>query len=462
VLKDLLWFEQRNAVPCLRIAYCVTCKGRSQHIKMTLPANLAAAASYPDAIFILLDYGSPDDLLEYLKASHSRDIESGRLIVYSHVTDGPFRMAHAKNMAHRLGIHEKAGVLVNLDADNYVSGGFTHQVAEVFVNNPDSFMSIDKIEPGVTPRGVCGRIVCSAKAFMLAGGYDECFETWSPDDKDFNRRLKMLNYNWVLIPTTELECVRHNDKIRFKEYKHAAKAPHSEQLVLEARNDTVVNAGRIGCGIVSRNFTDDHVTLAPVPSRIFGIGAHKTATTSLHHALEILGIDSAHWQNAHWAKRIWREMNTMGVSRTLERHYALCDSPIPNLFKKLDMAYPGSKFILTIRNETAWLDSVRRHWDPAHNKYRGAWDNDPFTHVIHEATYGRRDFDAETMLRCYRTHNSRVLAHFKDRPQDLLVFNADNPRWDKLCAFLQRPVPSVEYPQSNWSGAAAVDPACWI
>lgn len=50
----------------------------------------------------------------------------------------------------------------------------------------------------------------------------------------------------------------------------------------------------------------------------------------------------------------------------LERHYALCDPPIPILYEKLDQAYPGSKFILTVRNEDKWLTSVRNHWSREH------------------------------------------------------------------------------------------------
>jgi hypothetical protein len=41
------------------------------------------------------------------------------------------------------------------------------------------------------------------------------------------------------------------------------------------------------------------------------------------------------------------------------------EETMPEVFKQLDKAYPGSKFILTMRPEAAWLRSVERHWDPA-------------------------------------------------------------------------------------------------
>src|SRR5882757_9614345 len=101
------------------IAFCTTCKDRTQHLKFTLPKNLADNKNYNNCKFIVLDYNSQDDLSAYLLSQHKLDILSGKLIVYSYCEDVPFHMTHAKNMAHRLGIIEGADILVNLDADNY-------------------------------------------------------------------------------------------------------------------------------------------------------------------------------------------------------------------------------------------------------------------------------------------------------------------------------------------------------
>ena len=87
------------------IAFCVTCKGRVQHLKRTLPRNLAHNPD-PNAKFIILDYNSPDHLLEYLQSTFPRAIADGKLVVYSYREPGPFRMSHAKNMAHRCAMRE--------------------------------------------------------------------------------------------------------------------------------------------------------------------------------------------------------------------------------------------------------------------------------------------------------------------------------------------------------------------
>ena len=210
----------------------------------------------------------------------------------------------------------------------------------------------------------------------------------------------------------------------------------------------MARCGGFCLAVVCRNFDFGQYMTWPRPTRVFGIGTHKTGTTSLHHAFQLLGYDSAHWTGPGWAKRIWNEMKEAGRSVTLERHLALCDEPFGLLFRELDRAYPGSKFILTTRDEDRWLQSVRNHWSPI-NPWRKTWDEDFFTHRMHQLMYGQRSFEPETMLARYRAHNRAVRAHFKDRPDDLLEMNMERGfNWGPLCAFLNKPVPAVDYPRA--------------
>ena len=257
-----------------------------------------------------------------------------------------------------------------------------------------------------------------------------------------------------------LQTVPHNDKVRFKEY------PHLEGIEMDAEfrvnRDTckcaVVNAGNLGCGTVFRNFNpDDIVQVKPLPSRIFGIGYPKTGTVTLHKALGLLGYDSWHWSSAHVAKSIWREMNGGERSLAIDRHQALCDLPIPLLYGKLDASYPGSKFILTIRNEQNWLESIRRHFLPEHNPFRAGWDNDPFSNRVHHLAFGRGDFEPESFLARYRQHNAEVQEYFKHRPNDLVLLHLDKKHgWGKLCNFLDNPEPSIPFPHENPTVTASV------
>lgn len=435
-----------------RIAFCTTCKGRAQHIKQTLPKNLADNDRYPNAVFVIVDYGSEDDLLPYLRQHHAKDILTGRVVIYSLRAQGSFRMAHAKNVAHRCGILEGADILVNLDADNYTGAGFAEYVAHEFEGRDRIFLWACMIR-GVLDRGISGRIICRTRDFMKVCGYDERFEKWSPDDKDFNLRMRRLGLEPIEIDPRFLTAVRHTEKMRFREYPEARGTPYDVDAFKDSVNPqrAVVNTDGYGCApVASRNFAASDMWIAPLPTRIFGIGMHKTGTTSLHTALQMLGLDSAHWKSAHWAKAIWTEMRDYGYSPTLERHYALCDLPLPLLYKELDQAYPGSKFILTMRDESAWLASVEKHWSYDRNPFRQVWDTDAFTHQIHCVLYGRKMFDADIFLKRYRQHNAQVMHYFRNRPNDLLVLDMGSVRsWEKLCGFLDRPMPLMAFPKVN-------------
>ena len=448
------------------IAFCTTCKGRAQHLKATLPKNLADNADYFNAKFIVLDYGSQDGLFSWLALEHWKDIESGRLVVYHHPHWGAFHMAHAKNMAARLGILEGADILVTLDADNFTGPGFAHFVAGR-LTDPGIFLCPDYVRikslphgPGRPQRGYAGRLAIRAQEFIKMGGYDETFDTWRGEDIDMIERLKRTGYTIRMIDNCYLNAIPHGPGVRFKEYPHARQYDNAGEFhVIKSRPHTVVNYGKFGCGPVRDHFAAhfvprgvQQINLDLLPTRIFGIGLQRTSTSSLHQAFKILGFDSFHWETNQKAWAIWQEMNALGKSITLERYYALCDLPIPMLYRELDAAYPGSKFILTVRSESDWLKSVEWLWDPARNP-RYDWNVQPFTHPIHQALYGRTDFDATAFLERYRRHNAEVKEYFRDRPGDLLVMDMDHPGagWPELCGFLNKPIPIVPYPRANKS-----------
>ena len=455
------------------IAFCTTCKGRTVHLKETLPQNLADNADYANCKFIILDYNSQDDLLAYLKANHLREIESGRLVVYSFREPGPFHMAQAKNLAMRCGILEGADIVVTLDADNFTGPGFAHYIADLFENEDEHIFLCPGVftnssgrtvfAPGggfvvVRNRGIAGRLVIRGQDFIKAGGYDNKFDTWRGEDMDLKARLLNMGYAARTIEPLYLNAIRHGSGLRFKEYPHAQQYETQDEVDwLNSTTNTVVNDGKFGCGFVFRNLglgpLEPPIELKTLPTRVFGIGLQRTATTSLHRAFEILDYDSFHWNSGNLARDIWDEMNQFGRSRTLEQWYALCDTPIPLLYKQLDTAYPGSKFILTITNEDKWLESMERLWNPKTNPNRWEWDVYPFTNRIHRALYGQTEFDREVMLARYRKHNADVIAYFKDRPSDLLVMDMDfgwplkgGAGWRELCRFLDKPIPSVPYP----------------
>jgi hypothetical protein len=456
------------------IVFCTTCKGRTQHIQQTLPKNLADNAGYRNCKFVVLDYCDAGELRAYLEANHQKDIVDGRLVVYRFTNeDGRFHISHAKNIAARCGILEGADILVTVDADNFTGPGFARFIADKFeegASAPGMFLCPDfplikslPYGPLRPQRGYAGRLAIRSMDFVKMGGYDEAFDTWRGEDIDMIARLRRVGYTMRHIDNRYLNTIPHNAEVRFKEYPHAKQYENNQEWKnIDARTVTVVNYGRFGVATVYRNFQPVPVELKPVPTRVFGIGMHKTGTTSLDKAFQILGFDSFHWGEGE-SPVIWNEMRMSGRSTMLERWYAFSDLPFPLLYKQLDKAYPGSRFILTIRDEQEWLKSVERLWDVRYNPTRWVWDKYPFTNRIHTELYGQRDFNAGVFLARYRRHNAEVMEYFKGA--DLLVMDV-REGWLRLCGFLGKPIPDIPFPVGNptrdLNETASVEQQHWI
>lgn len=171
--------------------------------------------------------------------------------------------------------------------------------------------------------------------------------------------------------------------------------------------------------------------------KIFGIGFHKTGTKSLAQALMHLGYSVTGPNGVHDPDIGARVFDY--VDDLTPRFDAFQDNPWPVVFRELDERFPGSKFILTIRDPVAWIQSVVDHFGQ-HDTPMRSWIYGVGHPQGHEETYLRR----------YQQHNQDVQAHFRDRPADLLVMNITaGDGWEKLCPYLGRPVPAGVFPHAN-------------
>lgn len=436
-----------------RIAFVSTCRGRLGHLRETLHRNIEDNKDYENLVFVVLGYGDPA-LDEYMRAVDLDD----RIVYYRFPEGKGFPISHAKNMAMRCAMLEGADILVTVDSDNMTGSGFARFLGfEMGMDEPGTFYCPDHLGIKGIPhgpfrplRGYAGRLAIRTQDFIKIGGYDETFDTWRGEDIDAAQRMLRLGFRMKFIPNSFLNVIPHGGDLRFAEYQHARVFERAYEFkIIQRMTTTVVNYGNFGCGDVYRNFCVDPIRLNTLPTRIFGIGFHKTGTTSLHHAFTALGFDSWHWKSNKEAWRIFSEMNAGGRSPLLENSYALCDNPIPLLYEKLDKAYPGSKYILTMLSDEKWLAAVECLFDPNRNPYYD-WDKQPFSHMIHEAIYGTRLYSKQTFLDRYRHHNRDVIAFFRDRPNDLLVMNmSEGAGWKELCGFLGKPIPSIPYPHAH-------------
>jgi hypothetical protein len=171
--------------------------------------------------------------------------------------------------------------------------------------------------------------------------------------------------------------------------------------------------------------------------KVFCIGFHKTGTTSLHSALEVLGYKVCEEFGVHDPDI--RETALPRALALVPEYDAFRDNPWPILYQELDEQVSGSKFILTMRPAERWIRSVLNHFGGR-------------TSAMREWIYGVGDptGNEQRYIERYQQHNEDVQHYFADRPGDLLVIDLTaGDGWEKLCPFLGCSIPVQEFPHSN-------------
>jgi hypothetical protein len=185
-------------------------------------------------------------------------------------------------------------------------------------------------------------------------------------------------------------------------------------------------------------------------NKIFGIGFHRTGTTSLTFALQMLGIKTIHWPND---EETYKQLIRGDYKLKIMKNYQSAnDLTITPFFKQLDKEFPNSKFILTVRNLNSWLNSVRVHWGNETNRDIDKINShfEKVTSFSRIANFGCLTYSETRLKEVYEDHIDKVNHYFKDRPNDLLVLNICNGEgWEKLCPFLKKEIPHESFPHRN-------------
>lgn len=179
--------------------------------------------------------------------------------------------------------------------------------------------------------------------------------------------------------------------------------------------------------------------------KVVGIGLGRTGTQSLAKALENLGYRAKHCPQFYLD-----ESGDLCISQEdIEQFDAVTDEPCILVYKDIDQCYPGSKFILTVREEQSWLRSVENN-STALRKWRAQF---PAVPLLHQALYGTAVFDPVLFADAYRKHVESVRAYFQDRPGDVLIMDiCDGEGWERLCPFLGLQIPDLPFPRLNVFG----------
>lgn len=153
-------------------SYCVPIRNRAEDCKKALPTVLAAARKSPPVEVVVLDYGSADDLTEYL-----RDLTAPEVRLCFHKAPF-FHMAHSRNLAMSKGRGE---YLISSNADTLLGESYFEVVRKLVEDT-----GCDVARAGKRINGV---LVVKREEFFKAGGFDERFEFYGPEDKDLMARL---------------------------------------------------------------------------------------------------------------------------------------------------------------------------------------------------------------------------------------------------------------------------------
>lgn len=174
--------------------------------------------------------------------------------------------------------------------------------------------------------------------------------------------------------------------------------------------------------------------------KVFCLGMSKTGTTSLHAALQVLGLRSCH--HVHRGRR-GRQLIEEAVGRgddplaAMPGYDAYSDMGLYDHLEQLDRWHPGARWVDTVRDPEPWVRSL-----VAHNERRMAAGE------VEDRDVGPAA--QERWLDERRRVEATIAAFFADRPGDLLTMDVvGGDGWEALCPFLGLPAPDEPFPHRN-------------
>lgn len=189
--------------------------------------------------------------------------------------------------------------------------------------------------------------------------------------------------------------------------------------------------------------------------KIFCVGRNKTGTTSLAAFFRANGYKVGNQEQAELLMEDWARREFVRIIDYCKTAEVFQDVPfsLPDTYEVLDQAFPGSKFILTVRSSPEeWYNSLVNF----HAQITGSASVPPGVEDLEKHVYRRRYagwllsmqklvygypsvllYDRQAYIGHYEMHNARVVNYFKDRPGDLLLLNLKHAdAFEKLCQFV--------------------------
>eukprot|EP00977_Amphora_coffeiformis_P026973 scaffold32052_cov169-Amphora_coffeaeformis.AAC.3 len=246
---------------------------------------------------------------------------------------------------------------------------------------------------------------------------------------------------------------------------------------------SVRNEGQQVTAAASSSFQTSSQTVAhegEKKARYFGVGWNKSGTNSLTKAFRMLGLRVAKQREYEALLPQYTQRNFQSIVDLVrqDESNAFQDMPFSSsfTFQAMDMAFPGSKFILTERSSSdEWFESIRNFCGKLFNgtKVNETKWNSPtlsdlrrakyvypgYMYDVFKSKYSLPDdddaaskllFDKDYLIGFYERHNLAVKHYFWNRPDDLLILNpAHDDAMERLCNFVGKPCPGKRFPHEN-------------
>jgi len=179
------------------ISFVVTCKGRLQHLKLSLPT----LARQPNSQTILVDYSCPDGSADWA-SQHFPSVKIVRLN-----EQGVFNLSRARNEGAK---HAAATWICFVDADVLLAPQFCENIAEHLEHG--FFCVFDTTS---NKNGIGGSCVVKQRDQLEVGGYDEAIDSWGSEDKDLYWRFENAGIKTKILQHDFIEDIfQHSDDSR--------------------------------------------------------------------------------------------------------------------------------------------------------------------------------------------------------------------------------------------------------
>jgi len=177
--------------------------------------------------------------------------------------------------------------------------------------------------------------------------------------------------------------------------------------------------------------------------KVFYLGHFRTGTTSFFRAARILGYVRCE----HFPLEYFRHLYRVGNVDWDAPFDVMCNANEVE-YPRCDRVYPGSKFILPIRDVDDWLLSIKYFT----SQVRGDSEHIPWIRQRLETCLGSPVYDEQLYRLNYINQHNMVTEYFKGREKDFLLLPLDaasETKWDLICNFLGKPIPEEPYPYLN-------------